>query len=86
MLKNRRRSMATNLGTLGSIPFEPGPNGDSIKTRIKTTMEKMQAATSTTQPADIALTYKQEMDKYNLLVSNAGDGNQAIAQASKKYR
>ena len=86
MLKNRRRSMATNIGSIGSVPFELGPNGDSIKTRIKTTMKKMQAATSTTQPADIALTYKQEMDKYNLLVSNAGDSNQAIAQASKKYR
>ena len=49
-------------------------------------MEKMQAATSTTQPADIALTYKQEMDKYNLLVSNAGDGNEAITLANKKYR
>ena len=86
IMKQRRRSMATNLGTLGNVPFQPGPNGDSIKTRIKTTMEKMQAATSATDPADIALAYKQEMDKYDLLVSNAGDGNQAIAQASKKYR
>ena len=85
-MKQRRRSMATNLGTLGNVPFQPGPNGDSIKTRIKTTMEKMQAATSATQPADIALTYKREMDKYDLLVSNAGDGNQAIAEASKKCR
>ena len=82
MLKARRRSMAATLGGVPGV----GSSGDNYTDFIKSTMKKIQSATSTARPIDIPLTYKHEMIKYKMLMTEAGDVNQVLNQTDKKHR